>query len=190
MNNKFLIVIGLIIIALAMVMSFNKIINNMDVLVSGHKAPVNETEQEFMDNFTNQILSGKDITMDDYGNIVFDNTTVEEQDTIVRNELSASIDEENNTIRINRGSYYTIYTHDGSKITHAVSYIDFNSNDEAKRELAEVNKENLDANVKDIYVEDNRIVIEYTDNLYTTLTLEEVQITAQFYDQFKDMINK
>lgn len=189
MKNIWIVIIGLVIIFACMAMSFTKVVDNKDIILAGSKAPVNEVEKEFMDNFTNQILSGKDLVMDEEGNVSFENTSVVENDPIVRNELSATIDEENNVIRINRGSYYTIYTHDGSKITGATSYIDFNSNDEAKTELAEINKENLDANVKDVYVEDNRIVIEYEEGLYNSLTLEEVQVTAQFYEQYKDLLN-
>lgn len=190
MKNSWIVIIGLIIIFACMYLSLVRVINNKDVLLSGSRVPVDEEQKEFIDNFTNQILSGKDLVMDENGNVTFENTAVVENDNIVRNELSASIDEENNTIRINRGSYYTIYTHDGSKITNAISYIDYSSNEEANREIAELNKENLDANVKDVYVEDNRIVIEYEETLYNALTLEEVQVTAQFYEQYQDLFNK
>ena len=190
MKNSWIVIIGLIIIFACMYLSLVRVINNKDVLLSGSRVPVNEVEKEFIDNFTNQILSGKDLVMDENGNVAFENTAVVENDNIVRNDLSASIDEENNVIRINRGSYYTIYTHDGSKITNATSYIDYSSNEEANREISELNKENLDVNVKDVYVEDNRIVIEYEESLYNALTLEEVQVTAQFYEQYQDLFNK
>lgn len=190
MKNSWIVITGLIIIFACMYFSLIRVINNKDVLLSGSKLPVNEVEKEFIDEFTNQILSGKDLVMDENGNVSFENTAVIENDNIVRNDLSASVDEENNIIRINRGSYYTIYTHDGSKITNATSYIDYSSNEEANRELAELNKENLDANVKDVYVEDNRIVIEYEETLYNALSLEEVQVTAQFYEQYQDLFNK
>ena len=44
-------------------------------------------------------------------------------------------DDENNIIRINRGSYYTIYNHDGTNITGVKSYIDYATNEEAKTRL-------------------------------------------------------
>ena len=191
MKTIWIIIIGLVLLFACMLTSLTSIINNRDVLLSGSKVPVNKVEKEFMDNFTNQILSGKELVMDDYGNVSFENTTVEqENDNIIRNDLSATIDDENNIIRINRGSYYTIYNHDGTNITGVKSYIDYATNEEAKTELAEINKENLDANVKDVYVEDNRIVIDYEEEMYKTLTLKEIQLTAQFYEKYQGLLNQ
>ena len=71
MKTIWIIIIGLVLLFACMLTSLTSIMNNKDVLLSGSKVPVNKVEKEFMDNFTNQILSGKELVMDDYGNVSF-----------------------------------------------------------------------------------------------------------------------
>lgn len=194
MSNKMLILIGLIIIIAIMVMSAQTVLNNRMYIEGNPQIAANAAaDQKIREEFTNKILSGQELVMDENGNVVFEEPTKEESNIVLSNPDS-TVDDENNTIRIDRPDFYTIYTHDGEKVIDARAYMTFETNEIAKQELDEVKQENLSEDVREIFVDNNQIVIVFNERVYSSLTLEELRLTAQFYggltDLYKDQYNQ
>ena len=81
-----------------------------------------------------------------------------------------------------RGGGKVVFYYSGNKITGETAYFDYQNNAAAKIALNALEK---DENIDKTYVQGKYLVVEYNENEYGSLTLEDVKLTYAYLEEIK-----
>ena len=83
-----------------------------------------------------------------------------------------------------RGDGKVVFYYKGNEITGETAYFNYQSNALAKIALNALNNEE-DDNIAKAYIQGKYLVVEYNENEYGTLTLDEVKLTYAYLEELK-----
>ncbi len=77
---------------------------------------------------------------------------------------------------------YMVFTHNGDEITGYYAYVICENAELAQAAIDEFNQDR-DDDVKDVYLDGNKVVIEYEESVYEGLTVETVKLAYSFLQE-------
>lgn len=169
MSNKWIIVIGFVIIILCMVLSSNQIKQNDAYIKGNPQIAVNtQADKEKLNEYLKDYMPDTNTVSDDG----------EEGPDSIKFGIGAVIDDENNTVRLNYDDFYILYTHDGTNVTSATAYFEFNNNEDAKLAIKTIDYSELAEDVESVSVVDNKIEIKFGRKVYDAMSTSILKSTA------------